>query len=330
MIKDAIYEILKQPVHVILTIFFIIGVILAFKSIKNQKQRLQNYAEENNDKLKYQIDYLTNDEELVLERNKRARGNKMFIIFSILGFATMFISLGFGFVILILGFFISLKNSGNYTKVFKSKVIQQKLLEYDSSLIYNPLGEIPESIYYMAKFEKFDTYISEDEIQGTIEGNKFILADVCTQEYDKNSETYDTKFRGQVAIVELPTSLGFNLSIVKNSNEKDIFSKEKRIISDNSNFEDFYDVFSTDDLKTMKILTPAVTTRILEMSKQHGFDFELKLIDNYIFFRFHAINLFEPNVNNPAVEAAKIKLYIEILDSIKSIMHELIEVIKKA
>ena len=86
MIKDAIHEILKQPVHVILTIFFIIGVILAFKSIKNQKQRLQNYAEENNDELKDQIDYLANDEELVLERKKRARGNKMFIIFSILGY----------------------------------------------------------------------------------------------------------------------------------------------------------------------------------------------------------------------------------------------------
>ena len=94
---------------------------------------------------------------------------------------------------------------------------------------------------------------------------------------------------------------------------------------DNQAFEEKYDVFSNDDVVAMRILTPTITTKILEMHDKYGFFFEIKLINGLLFFRFHSDTLFEPSPGNIEKEATDIAFYFNMLDGMKAIMKILVK-----
>jgi hypothetical protein len=64
------------------------------------------------------------------------------------------------------------------------------------------------------------------------------------------------------------------------------------------------------------------------MYRKYDFHFELKIINNQMYFRFHCGNLFEANPKDTQAEATGVALYFEILNGIKEIMEEVIEATK--
>ena len=211
----------------------------------------------------------------------------------------------------------------------KDKFMKAALKEYDSELTYFPTGCIPEPQYKMAKFESYDRYHSEDRINGKINGYDFIMADVHVEDRREDSDGdtyYVTLFNGPVAILTLPEYINLNLSIVNNRIK--LFGGGTRVEIDNPEFEEIYDVFSEDQVTTMRVLTPSVTTKILDLYRKYEFHFEVKVLNNQLYFRFHCGNLFEANPNDIDTEAIGVALYFEILDGIKEIMEEIINATK--
>ena len=128
-----------------------------------------------------------------------------------------------------------------------------------------------------------------------------------------------------------PCPMGENnyFDLIISDNTLKIYDRDY-IEIDNPEFEKYFDVSTTDRIAAMKILTPAVTSKLLELKNNFGFFFEMRILNNVIIFRFMADNLFEPNPLDIRKEAIGIARYFEIINGIKEVMHEVLEAVKKA
>lgn len=313
------------------TIVIIVVVMVVLLSKKKRKtinpdERVNNIKIKYNDIINKICDLITKDEELNKYRHEYYKNSRMGIIFIIFGILLSFFA-GLGIPLIVIGVIFLLKTGkSTYDDIYKEKIIKFALKEYNDKLEYYPKGCITEVQYQMANFERYDRYHSEDRIDGNILGYNFIMADVHTEDRREDSDgdtTYVTLFKGQVAIVELSRPVDFQLEI-KNDSIK-LFNKKKIVEIDNPDFEEIYDVYASDQVKAMTILTPAVTNRMLDLYNKYGFIFEFKFVGKYMYFRFDSGNLFVPYAKSPMDEAIGVAWYFEIIDGIKDIMKEVIE-----
>lgn len=314
------------------TIFFIIFIVIIISTLSNNKKNHKNVITASELQIKYKdiinkiYNMIINDEELNKNRIEHNKNLKTGITLILAGFLLSFI-LGLGIPLIIAGVIYLIKLSKNsYSDSYKEKIVQFALKEYDDNLEYYPTGCIPEEQYEIADFENYDRFYSEDRINGTILGHNFIMADVHVEDRREDSDgdtTYVTLFNGPVAIVQLPKSIDFELSIENDSIK--LFNRKKIVEIDNPDFEEIYDVYTNDKVKAMVVLTPAVTNRMLDLYNKYGFVFEFKFVKNYMYFRFHSGSLFVPNANSPMDEAVGVARYFEIIDGIKDIMKGVIE-----
>ena len=251
-------------------------VVSVVRSSEKHKAKMNQIELEHGDVVQKYINILTSNPVLNEEREKSKKAGKLFLVFLICGFILFFLLPPIGIVLIIGGAIYSSVKGGNYKKMFKENVMVHALREYDSNLVYSPNGVFPQEVYRSARFEGYDRYSSEDQINGVIDGYEFLMAEVHTENRhtDKDGHThYTTVFRGQVAWINITTSLGFDLSVVDNCIK--LFSGDTHVEIDNQEFEEHYDVFSTDKIKAMKVLTPNVTNKILDLNRKYGFKFEI-------------------------------------------------------
>lgn len=312
-------------------VVFVIVIIVTLL-LSKKKKTINTDEKVNNIKIKYKdiinkiYDMITTDDELNKYRHEYFKYSRIGIILTLVGIllSSFF---GLGIPLIVVGVVFLLKTGKNsYDNIYKEKIVKFALKEYDDKLEYDPHGCITEVQYQMANFERYDRYHSEDRIDGNILGYNFMMADVHTEDRREDSDgdtTYVTLFKGQVAIVELSKTVEFELEIKNNSIK--LFNKKKIVEIDNPDFEEIYDVYTSDQVKAMSILTPAVTNRMLDLYNKYGFIFEFKFVGKYMYFRFDSGNLFVPYAKSPMDEAIGVASYFEIIDGIKDIMKEVIE-----
>jgi len=313
-------------------IMYLRFIITLFKKNKKANNNI-TINEETKNKYKNIVDriyyILINDKKMKKMRIKYYLQSKIGIIFIFLSFCPIII---FGLqlfvvVIYIIGIVLWVMTKfSSYPKKYKENIVKIALNEYDDKLEYYPTGCIPEELYKQANFEFYDRYRSEDRINGNILGHEFIMADVHLEARRKDSDGdvyYVSLFNGPVVIVMFPNFINFDLRITNNS--INLFNNNNLIEIDNPEFEEIYDVYTNDPVKAMVALTPAVTKKIIDLYKKHGYIFEFKFVQNYMFFRFHSGNLFVPNAKSAMDEAIGVTRYFEIIDGIKEIMEEVIK-----
>lgn len=311
---------------IIITII-IVSVVKSKKKKEEQNRRIETQYFTTVEKY-YQI--IVNDPELNALRADINKTHTIGLCMMIGGFLTFFILNIISMVILIAGVIIMNSKKGVYEKTYKSRIMKEALYEYDKELEYYPEGCIPRPQYDMAHFESYDRYHSEDRINGKIAGMDFIMADVHVEDRREDSDGdtyYVTLFNGPVAIIELPKPAKLDISIVNNRIR--LFGNKTKVEIDNPEFEEIYDVYCDNQIGAMKLLTPSITTKFIDMFRKYGFHFELKVFDTHMYFRFHSGNLFVPNPKDAREEAIGVALYFEILEGIKEIMNEVIETMKK-
>ena len=79
----------------------------------------------------------------------------------------------------------------------------------------------------------------------------------------------------------------------------------------------------------MRILTPNVTNAILDLTKETGIHTEIKIFNNIIYFRFYTEDLFVPSIKDIDKEATNIAFYFKLIDGIKTIMNNILDVIEE-
>ncbi len=229
-----------------------------------------------------------------------------------------------------------------YKQEFKSKVVKALLDSFDESIDYFPYSGISSTIYKEAEFEKYDTYRSEDLMQGTLKNNcNFSMAEVLTEYETTDSEgdkIYHTLFCGMLSKVETPKPFNASLYLRKDRKNKNVLSRtfrsklpfdNLRVELDSQEFEKIFDVYCSDKIIAMQLLTSDIMQLLINFQKEMNMEYEITIKNNQIYIRFMSGEMFEAtNVTKFSLDKATIYKYYRMLDFTFTLTDKLIKLIK--
>lgn len=244
-------------------------------------------------------------------------GGTICIIFAIL---KLYVLLPFAIIITFFSLFLSGSSSHNsYKKEYKSKIISSLVTNYDEHLYFNGELQIPRTIYNAAEFEGYDNFYSNDYIHGKIDGIIPIqLGDIKTENEHTDSDgntTYTTVFRGLFSEATLSKDL-FNIIKIRSDKGKlaKLFSGKEQVEMDSQEFEKYFDVFSSDKILAVRILTSDIMNYMIDFKKNNKVNFEITLKNNHMYIRIHCDDMFEGSMSKNAIDFDTLHKYYKFLD----------------
>ena len=311
----------------------VVFITIIVSSFTKQKLKINLEVSDKYKKLAY--DLIENNEKINIERRKYKIRKLLslltligilssFFLFPVLGGLIVFIFI----ISVILMIFIIVTNKDS--SVVFGDIIPSIIESYMEGLTYNHFEGISSSIYREARFEGYDRYNSDDLISGNINDQEFIMSEVHTERRhtDKDGNTsYTTIFHGAFAKVFLKKDFKCFLNIVNNRIK--LFSRDKYITIDNEEFEKIYDVFTDDKIKAMRLLTPDVTTKMIDLYNETGIYCEIKVINNILYIRLFTGELFSFVFSNPEKESELLGKSIAVIDSVMKVLENFIGEIER-
>lgn len=214
--------------------------------------------------------------------------NKEIISNSLYGMLSIFL---IGIIGIIAGYRLSNETNyekyEEYRKIFKQKIIKPILDSFNENLKYYPDSGISISEYNDFKPEKFDTFISEDILQGKINNIGVRIGEILTEKvvYDREGGSRERKvFEGLFARIEIPKQFETELYIRKQFQED---LNNMKIEMDSGEFNNLFHIYSPDRIKTFEILTSDFIELLLEHRKKIKIEYDITIKDNFIYVRFH-------------------------------------------
>lgn len=215
---------------------------------------------------------------------------------------------------------LMMSGNKNYKRIYKENVIEGLVKAYNENFYYSPTNGITKVEYGLSNFDnKVDEYYSEDRVFGTLEnGDNFQLAEVVTFEVSRTvdaegnvKEDKTQTFRGMYGVVRLEKNTLADIYIASNSDFRK-FNKN-RLEVDSSLFEEYYDCMTKDKVTAMRIFTSELIEKYIEIVKDNKYGFELKIVDNMMFFRYKTNQLFEPPMFSSGLDKSFIKKNYKVL-----------------
>ena len=215
---------------------------------------------------------------------------------------------------------LMMSGNKNYKRIYKENVIEGLVKAYNENFYYSPTNGITKVEYGLSNFDnKVDEYYSEDRVFGTLEnGDNFQLAEVVTFEVSRTvdaegnvKEDKTQTFRGMYGVVRLEKNTLADIYIASNSDFRK-FNKN-RLEIDSSLFEEYYDCMTKDKVTAMRIFTSELIEKYIEIVKDNKYGFELKIVDNMMFFRYKTNQLFEPPMFSSGLDKSFIKKNYKVL-----------------
>ena len=318
-----------------LMFIFIIGIIIigASKSTKRKKVVLKEEVVNKYKSIAY--DLIKEDPDFDKARLKYKGASFLSFVFFVLAFVSLFLSRGIDFRLGVLSFvaciaiFIILLVKRSDKAIF-SNVLPKVLKKFNKDINYDHYKKMDRNVYREARYEGFDRYSSDDYITGKILDTSYEMAEVHTERRHTDSEGrtyYTTVFHGMFAKFNLNKNFGSYLAIV--NNQIKLFNRDQYVTIDNEEFEKIYDVFTDDKIKTMRLLTPDVTTKMIDIYNDTGLYFDLKIYDNVLYLRLYTSSMFNFKFSNIERETKDIANNIAKLDSIYKIAENIISEIER-
>ena len=224
------------------------------------------------------------------------------------------------------------KKKAIYRSIFKEEIIQTFVKEYDNNLDFNANRGISRRIYDSGEFERYDLFSSEDLITGFLEGKYRInMSEVHTQEEHKDSDGdthYTTLFHGIFAEIEFGQFIFEKLKLRKDKLKLFGVNRE-RVELDSSEFEKIYDVYSTNKIMTMQLLTSDIMQMFIDFKEKYKIAPELTLKQNKLYIRFQTGNMFEATVMKNALDYETLLKYYETIKFSLNISKKFIKNVKE-
>ena len=99
---------------------------------------------------------------------------------------------------------------------------------------------------------------------------------------------------------------------------------------DSSEFEKQFNVFASDRIKCMQILTADIMEQIIEFKEKTNQKFDIYINDDKIYLRFHKNDLFEPMYKtNEILDKNSLQSYYDILKFTYELTNKIIKVINE-
>ena len=215
-----------------------------------------------------------------------------------------------------------------YNEMYKSTIVNAILESFNEDIKYSPSIGIRSAVYDDAEFEKYELYDSEDLIQGTLKNNSYIsMAEVSTK-YSRTSEEGKTEyydiFCGFFSKVKTQKPFSTNLYLRKDINDKNLLNRfisakppfdNLRVELDSGEFERMFDVYCSDTICAMQLLTADVLQLLLDFQKELGIDYELTIKNNSIYIRFLSGKMFEASgLSKYSLDKLTIYVYYKMIE----------------
>lgn len=284
----------------------------------------------------YENVYRESNTPLEQARNKATKGIMTFIfIITAIGVVLSVITKSFLFIygtfIIIILYIAFSGNRKKYSKLFKEKVIRTFVKEYSSSLEYLPSKGIDELSYVKGEFERPDRFFSEDLITGTLEdGNRISMSEVESEIESRDSDgnvEYLTVFYGLFAEIKLNKTILANIKIRKNS--LTLIKPKDKIEMDSSEFEKIFNVYGTEPIITMQLLTADVMQMLIDFKEQNKFTPEITIKENNMYIRFNTGEVFEANMLKKALDYDTLLKYYNIINFTLELTEKILKNIKE-
>lgn len=228
------------------------------------------------------------------------------------------------------------KDNKKYKELFKTSIIQELIGNFYTNLEYFPLKKMPERIYGEAKYkEYYNIYISDDYIEAKI-NNKYDIemGEVLTQEEHTSTDsdgntttTTTTIFHGLFSKITIDKTINGELKITNNRSWE---NKKNKLEMDSSEFEKIFDVYSTNKIIGMQLLTADVMEELIEFRNKTGMYYDITIINNNIYLRFHCGSVFEPSaLKKGTLDKGSIERYFYILNFTYNISNKIIKLINE-
>ncbi len=162
------------------------------------------------------------------------------------------------------------------------------------------------TVFKEAEFERYDRYHAEDLIHGTLKNNcKFAMSEVLTEDEHTDSDgntTYSTIFSGLFAKMETPKPFNTLLYLRKDRKDKNLLARaftwklpfdKLRIQLDSPEFEKVFDVYASDQIIAMQLLTADIMQDLMQFHNEMGMNYELTIKENCMYIRFWCGEMFE-------------------------------------
>ena len=273
-----------------------------------------------------------------IEQMRKAVKNRNLIVLALsvlLGLILTLITKQIAIIIIFIGisfiYVLSSKNARKYKNFFKENVIKKFVKEYCDTLEYIPETGVPSYEYSEAEFENFDNYYTEDLITGLLDNKyKILMAEVHTEDKSTDSHgntTYTTLFRGLFAKIELEKLINANIKIRRN--QLSLFGKKEKLEMDSGEFEKNFDIYSTDKIIAMQLLTADIMQMLLDFKEQNKITPEMTLKNNTLYIRFATGKMFEANILKKSLDYETLQKYYNTIDFTLSITEKFLKNIEE-
>lgn len=156
---------------------------------------------------------------------------------------------------------------------FKDQYVNQALKELGIEATYNAkYGMTKDDASESGVIQFQSKYSSEDLVEGIIDQKRFRFSDVHVQKRVKTgkSTTYITTFKGRLYQFESDKIAKVPVYIYPNRRKYlPMFSSEKKVELESINFNNTFDVYSTDEHTAFYVITPKLIEKIQELNKKY-------------------------------------------------------------
>ena len=178
-------------------------------------------------------------------------------------------------------------------------------------------------------FEIYDCYIneqsSEDMMSGEVQGVRVRFSDFYAAEKvrTKNGTRTDVKFHGVLFVADFHKRLNCEVRVC-HKNSRNLRKYGQRANMDDVKFEEFFDVYTTDQVGARYALTPLLMQQLTEVYLKLGSQINAVLREDKIYVAIETWrDNFEPRIDCSLKQDSTIELYVDEIGALVDIVSEL-------
>ena len=247
--------------------------------------------------------------------------------------------------IAILGYFIykTAQQKKRYRESFKSGVVAEVVKLINPEWRYDCNSCITEESYWQSGLfpHRYDRYHGDDFVSGMIDRTDFQFSELHTEykqvtygSKGQRHEQWITIFRGLFMHADfnkyfsgttfvLPDTAERLLGAFGQSLQK-LSSRGELVKLENPDFEKLFVVYSSDQVESRYILTPAIMEAMVHLHKRFDGDIYFSFVGSRVYFaKGFSTALFEPNIFRSGVNFADVKEMFDLFGMISVLVQEL-------
>lgn len=153
-----------------------------------------------------------------------------------------------------------------------------------------------------------------------------VESEIESRDSDGNVE-YMTVFYGLFAEIKLDKTILANIKIRKNT--LTLIKPKDKIEMDSSEFEKIFNVYGTDPIITMQLLTADVMQMLVEFKEKNKFTPEITIKENNLYIRFNTGEVFEATMFKEALDYSTLLKYYNIINFTLELTEKILKNIKE-